>query len=603
LTITDLEIGHVLALLQQDMEAQGRLSLDARLEGTRTSPRLQGEAALLETVVNGRIWPATQVTFDYQELQLNAGAQLSHQGQVLAVAEAQLPIDLTLAGDVEQRLLGGPLRVDFRADSLPLDIVPAVTDQVDELRGRIVADLAVRGTFDDPALEGTVDLDLASFLLVPLGVRFEEIAGTLRMQNDVVTVDSLVAWSRGPVRITGTIDLPELTEPVFNLDVEARDALIIDTEDARLVVDSDLEISGPLVAMEVTGEVRTRRGVIYIPELAEFGGGEVVNLEDPGTFTRIDTLFAAERGMLAAEPNPLLDNLRMDVAVQIDRDVWLRSTEANVEIYTPDEIGPLRIRMNGGPGALALEGTINTDRGTYEFMGRLFQLTRGAVTFDGGTDLNPYLQLAAEHEVRLPGREGFEIRVLVGGTIENLTITLESSAQPPISQTDLMSYLAFGREASSLLQIQGSGVSGQGTSSGGLVGNVAALATQQLAAVAIDELVKDLERDAARGLGLDVIRITPADLPPEVFTGSYVDVLRGTEVEAGRYITPRLFIAGQARPSRVQPGVRVEYRDPQGFIWTTSWQPRFLPSEPTLGEQEPERTSVFGAFLLREWRF
>jgi translocation and assembly module TamB len=600
--IDDLEIGHLVALAQADVEAAGRLSLEARVQGTQRSPVLQGSAALLNPVADGRVIPDVRTTFAYADRELVADAQLLHAGQELAMVEARLPIDLALVGDVPQRLLDGPLAVDVRADSIPLDAVPAFTDDVDELRGRVAGNVSVRGTFEDPILEGVVDLDLGSFRLVPVGVRFEEMAGTLRMQGDVITVDSLVAWSGGPVRIAGTIRVPELTEPVFDLALEAREAWVIDTDVSRMQLDADLEIRGPLVGMEVTGEVRTRRGVIYIPELSEFGGGEVVSLEDPGTYARIDTLFAAERAALRQD-SPVLDSLRMEVAVLIDRDIWLRSREANVEIYTPVEVGPLQIRMNGGPTALSLNGTINTDRGDYEFMGRRFRLTRGAAVFGGEAELHPFIQLAAEHEVRLPGREAFSIRVVLDGYPEDLAITLESTSQPPISQSDLMSYLAFGREASSLLQLQGSGLSGQGGATGGLVGNVAALATQQLAAVAVDQAVRGLERDAARNLGLDVVRIRPADLPAELFTGRFGDVLRGTEVEVGRYIGPRFFAAGQIRPTFAQPGVRTEYRTPQGFIWTIGWQPRFLPSEPTLADQEPSRGSVFGSFLFREWRF
>jgi len=236
-------------------------------------------------------------------------------------------------------------------------------------------------------------------------------------------------------------------------------------------------------------------------------------------------------------------------------------------------------------------------------MSRRFLLTRGAITFLGEQEFNPFIQLAAEHEVRLPGREAFSIRVVLDGTLEDLAIVVESSAQPPISQTDLLSYIAFGRDASSLLLQQGSALSTTGAAGGEIVGNVAGIATQQLAAVALDALVTDLERDLAREVGLDVVRITPADLPAEVFTGSYLDVLRGTEVEVGRYIGRRLFLAGQARGTFTAPGVMLEYRTPRGFIWTTSWQPRFLPLEPTLQEREAERTSVLGSFLFREWRF
>jgi translocation and assembly module TamB len=599
--IEDFEIGHVVALLQNESDAAGLLSLRARVEGTQRAPRFEGDLQLVRAVYNERRLPDARADFAYANQELTANAELLQEGQVLAVAEAQLPIDLALTG-VEQRMLNRPMAVDVRADDLRLDPFAGFTDAVDDLRGRIVGNIAARGTFEDPELSGLINLDIGSFGLVPLGIRFEEIAGTVRLQNDVLTVDSLVAWSGGPVRVTGDISLEDLASPVFNLDVTARETWVIDTDDARLMVNADLAIAGPLDGIRVTGDVRTRRGVIYIPELSDFGGGQVVNLEDPGTFARVDTLFAAERELM--EPgSPLLENMRLDLALQVDRDVWLRSTEANVEIYTPEEVGPLRVSMNGGPGALSLEGTINTDRGEYEFMGRRFRLTRGGVTFTGGPELNPILQLAAEHEVRLPGREAFEIRVVISGTLEDLTIALESSSQPPISQTDLMSYLAFGRDASSLLPVQGSGLSGQGTQSGALVGNVAGLVTQQLAAVAMEAFVKELESDAARSLGLDVIRITPADLPAEVFTGNYLDVLRGTEVEAGRYINERLFVAGQARAARVPPGIRVEYRTPQGLQWVVSWQPRFLPSEPSLDQREPQTASVLGSFLFREWRF
>jgi translocation and assembly module TamB len=236
-------------------------------------------------------------------------------------------------------------------------------------------------------------------------------------------------------------------------------------------------------------------------------------------------------------------------------------------------------------------------------MSRRFVLTRGAAIFRGDPDFNPILQVAAEHEVRLPAREALSIRVVLDGELRSLAINIESTAQPPIPQTDLLSYLAFGRDASSLLLQQGSALSGEGTLSGGLVGNVAGLATQQLASVAMEALVEDLERDAMRAARLDVFRITPADVPAEIFTGSYLDVLRGTEVEAGRYVSPRLFVAGHLRAASPLPGVRVEYRTPQGFQWVTSWTPRFQPSEPTLGETEPNRRRVFGSFLFREWRF
>jgi hypothetical protein len=103
---------------------------------------------------------------------------------------------------------------------------------------------------------------------------------------------------------------------------------------------------------------------------------------------------------------------------------------------------------------------------------------------------------------------------------------------------------------------------------------------------------------------LDVLHIAPADLPSELFTGRFADLLRGTEVEAGRYIGPRLFASLRTRlTTETRPGATVEYSTPRGYRFTTSLDPRFLPPEPTLREVEPDRASVFGAFVFREWRF
>jgi translocation and assembly module TamB len=600
--VVDLEIGHVLALLQIDEDSGGRLSMNARMRGTRDAPVLEGTAVLSDGFLDGRPLPDTRAEFSYRDRELVADAELAIDGRLVAIAEARLPIDLRLTAVEGPRLLDGPLALDIRADSLPLDAIPGFTEQVQDVVGRVSGDFSVRGTFQSPSLDGNVDVDLETLRVVPLGVTFEDIVGSLVFDGGALRVDSLRAWSGGPIYVAGEVGLASLLEPSFDLTVDTENAVVIDTDRARLRLDAQVAITGPFDAIEVTGDVQTRSGVIYIPELSDFGGGKVVNLDDPAVFARADTILRAERDALTKR-SELLKRLNVDLAFVVDRDVWLRSREANVEIYTPQEVGPLHLRLNGESGAFSLYGTINTDRGEYEFMSRRFVLTRGSAIFTGEPEFNPILQVAAEHEVRIPTREALSIRVVLDGELRSLSINIESTAQPPIPQTDLLSYLAFGRDASSLLAQQGSALSGEGTLSGGLVGNVAGLATQQLTSIALEAVVEGLERDAMQAMRLDVFRITPADVPAEVFTGSYLDVLRGTEVEAGRYVSPRLFVAGQLRAASMVPGVRVEYQTPQGFQWITSWAPRFVPAEPTLEESEPNRRRVFGSFLFREWRF
>ncbi len=600
--VEELEIAQFTALLQLDRDAAGLLNVDANVRGTLEAPRMSGTLRLDDARLNGGAVPDLRASFGYAAGELTLDGSMLREGRRLAMVEGTLPIDLSLTPDPAPRLLPGPIALDIQADSLPLEAIPILSNQVTDARGRVRGQLAVRGTFSDPQFTGDIDLALGSVRIAPLGLHLQDVAGRLVLQGDRVVVDSLVARSEGAVRIAGEIGLESLTSPTFALDIGSRETLVIDTKDAKLRLDADLTVGGTLDALVVEGDIRTRSGVIYIPKLTELGNAHLVSLDSPEGARRFADEFF-QRLRLPARQAPLLDRLRLDVAVQVDRDVWLRSTEANVEIYTPPEAGPLRIVLDGGETGLALEGTINTDRGEYEFMSRRFDLTRGAATFSGDPAINPVLQLAAEHEIRLPGRGAFDMRVLLSGTLRDLEITLESNSQPPISQTDLLAYLAFGRNATSLLYQQGSPLSAQAGHAGELAGNVAGVATQQLGTIALDAVLSDVESDLMRDLNVDVFRITPADLPPDMFTGKYVDLLRSTEVEAGRYVSPGLFVAGQVNTGMSRPGLRVEYAAPFGLQWETTWRSRWLPRIPTLTDQTPRRAGILGSFLFREWRF
>jgi hypothetical protein len=71
------------------------------------------------------------------------------------------------------------------------------------------------------------------------------------------------------------------------------------------------------------------------------------------------------------------------------------------------------------------------------------------------------------------------------------------------------------------------------------------------------------------------------------------------EVLAGKYLGSRVFLAAQGRTTtQAWPGLRVEYAADRGFSFHATWEPRFLPTEPSLvTNQEATAARVFGAFL------
>jgi translocation and assembly module TamB len=600
--LREFELAHLGLLLQDGSDLRGRISLESQVQGTLRAPIFEGVAIVADAARNGQELPDARSTFAYRDTELTISAEFfEEEGRVFATAEGTLPIDLAIMGQEGRRLLDRQLAVEVRADSLPLDGVAALTDDLSDTRGVVAGAVTVRGTWTAPELDGEVTIEQAAFRINATRVRYEDVTGSLRLTGTELVVDSLVGHAGGPVRATGAVDLSTLTEPGFDLEITAENAWAMRTDDARLRVDADLRVTGPFDRVVVTGHARSRRSVIYIPESRDKA---LVALDDPELLDTVEGRLLAAAEELIDRPSPLLANLEVDVELRIEPDTWIRSTDYNVEIYTPAELPPLHVQLDAQAGRLTLEGTVNSDRGEYSFMGRRFRVTRGAATFVGAREPDPLIQVAAEHEVQLPGREDFSIRVVLGGTALSPTIAVESDARPPIPETDIFTYIALGRSAGAVLQQQGSALSGPGTQSGDLGGNVAGLATIQMTALAANTMLDQFESEMARELGLDVLHIAPADLPAELFSGRFGDLLRGTEVEAGRYIGPRLFAGLRTRlTTETRPGATVEYSTPAGFRWTTSIEPRFLPREPTLRDIAPERASVFGAFMFREWRF
>jgi translocation and assembly module TamB len=286
----------------------------------------------------------------------------------------------------------------------------------------------------------------------------------------------------------------------------------------------------------------------------------------------------------------------MDVNLRVDRDVFVRSPDFNIELYSDDN---LVIHVNRAKESLVLDGVLLSERGVYRFLSKRFDIKHGSATFVNSDEINPTLQVTGGYEVRLPSREAINIQILIGGTMRNPQISLESDAQPPITQSDLLSYLAFGRSSSSLLQLEGSGLGG----SNNLVGAGAALASKHLAAVALGVFTEQVSGEAARALGADVLNIAPADVETDV--GNF---LRGTQIEYGKYIKSHTFISLTARPDPSalrRPGVLLQHRfgGLKGYSLETSLQPRYLLKEPTLDIQAPTTTSVLSLFLIRSWRY
>jgi translocation and assembly module TamB len=369
-----------------------------------------------------------------------------------------------------------------------LGLLEAITPAVTRVGGTLIADVQVEGTWAAPRLAGAVEIRNGSMALPGLGVHFGTVKGGALLQGDSVTLrDVLLKSGTGRMTVAGSVHLEELAKPVFSLDFKAEQFRAVDVRSFLTLVGSgELQLRGPIFGSTLTGKLLANSGVLYFADLIN---KRIIDLEDPSIADLVDTTLIRRENLGAKFQNRFLDSLRIDnLRMEMGSDVWLRSAEANIQLEGSVRVDKVEQTYNP-------IGTLNAPRGTYTLkigpVTRDFTVTRGQVTYTG--DLNATLDIEARHTV--PTVRGDEIPIIaqITGTLYQPKLALTSTVRPPITETDLVSYLITGYPANEANQV------GQGG------------ALQTGLAYFSSALSSELERALIQDLGvpIDLIEIRP----------------------------------------------------------------------------------------------
>jgi translocation and assembly module TamB len=475
-------------------------------------------------------------------------------------------------------------------DSLPAATLLAMLEPLEDVEGILDGQMEFRGPPRDLRPSGALRLSGGALSLPEIGLRPRGIEAEFTVEPDGVVRVTAEARSAGTAHVEGTVDLSDLTDPGFDLQIDASGFQAVDRRDLEARIGGTVNLAGSYTRPRITGSVRVEQGEMFLEEFARTA--EVVDLTDPAFFDVVDTTLVAVRPVLEAAQNPFLQNLRVDVDLGIQRDFWLRSREMNVEI-----LGDLIVAFDRARTEILLVGTLEANRGNYVAFGRQFQVRGGTVEFVGTPGVNPSLNIEAVNRLRREGGEPLDIVASVQGTLMNPRISLTSDAQPPIAQSDLISYLIFGRPAYAL----GSGETSvlEGAAGAGVSAVTGTIATQ-------------LSQVLARQIGLDFFTITQAQQTDGAgLAPSLGGTFAGTQIEVGQYLRENLFLALVLRPLRGiggtqanLPGARLEWRFSDTWTMEGFVEDRFgRQGVISFGEAGLRVSRIFGVELYREWGY
>ena len=617
-----LPLADVAALAASAAPLGGTLAFNWRVLGSRDEPTMRFDARVDSATVGGVRLERVVADGRYGDLRLDATVRLFEDRRPAFTAAASLPLDLALVPVERRRLDDAPLSVAVRSDSVNLAILEAFSSDVQRASGRVQASVDVGGTWTRPSLSGSALVRDGAFALVSTGVQYTRATADIRLAADSLRVQRVAVTTggerTGTAEVAGVVTLADAENPAFDVTARMRDFNVIDragvgdvhvsTRDA-----SGLRLTGEVTGSRVTGALVVSRADIAIPELAQ---KDVVSLDDPEFFKLVDTTLSTNRTLLPTTPPAFLRNLAVrDVGVEMGPDVWLRSSEANINLGGQLRVATGRRRDDPSASALALDGTLSALRGTYRLnigvaLQRTFEVERGALRFfESDADVNPTLDVSAIHTVRQVsrGRRDVRVRVKIGGTLAQPTLALES-ADPTLqlSQSDLISYLVTGQQSFDVGNGDATTVS---TAASVLLPSIGGLLTGSLGSLA--DVVQIETVNSLGGQGGGIGRGT---------TG----LLGGTRLAAGWQIGDNQFLSANLGLCQFQNaisgtafsagglqqsiGLKYEYRFPRALTLSAGVEP---PTSAFLCSQQGGAAQLrfvqtprqFGLDLSRRWEF
>jgi translocation and assembly module TamB len=446
---------------------EGLAMVEMRATGSRGAPVFLLDATIDSLGIADVRLERAVVSARYNNGRVIADLRLDHAGERAVTVAAQIPLDLRLER-VATRVLDEPVSGRVTANGVKLAVLEAIFPQVRETVGSFSTNLSVTGTLKRPQLAGPLTVTASQAKLEGLGLQLRGINADIDFRGDSAMIRRFSAGYDGggagdTASVSGFLSFREYLDPTFDIRFFANDFRVVQLPRvADLYVNSSLSLAGRYSSSALSGSVNVDRGALYIPELAQ---KRLVALAE------IDSALQASRAFAPPLPSGLLQNLELrNVRVVVGDQVWLRSAESNASIQIGGEVsmtsvrvpraGSLRDRAGALPGSradsvyrLALEGTLNADRGEYRLdMGvvqRKFQVEPGGtLTFFGEPELNPTLNISALHTVRgVTGQDAgrdVRIRARLIGSLADYQLVIESADGLDLSASDLISYLVTG---------------------------------------------------------------------------------------------------------------------------------------------------------------
>lgn len=372
-----------------------------------------------------------QITLDvlFSKGDIDLGFHVFENSKSILSATAKAKVDLTQK-DFEKSFQNTTFNANIKSDGIDLSPLIAFNEELKTIDGRLIVDLSASGSGMDPNINGKIEVKDVNFQMYSLANKLRIPEAVFEMSGKKGKLHPLkILTEEGEGTFEGSVDFRTLKYSGKG----ALNGLMVKATPAEVTarMDGQIDVKGEMLNALITGDITARDIEVIVPE-KPIKVVENIKFVNQREAEREEFIYTGK-----GEIDYFIEYVEMKLNVDIPKDSWVKGSGANIEVE-----GRLEINKKLKEPYI-VTGNIDVVRGEYQFMGKLFVIQGGTVSFRGKEIINPFIDVRALYEI-----SNIEVYINITGTAEKPKIQL--SSDPPLDENEIVSYLVFGTSSESL---------------------------------------------------------------------------------------------------------------------------------------------------------
>lgn len=473
--LQNINLAKVTEVVAPDLNLNGLLTFEMNLTGNAQQPIVDGKLNLDGTRYENYRFNTFNGNFGYNENNLSAELNIVPQDSGILTVKAKIPAEIRLDSMtfavMENK--NAPVDISLLIEKLPLAIVNAFFP-TDEIKGHLDSDIKITGTVDSPDINGGINLKDGKLNIKKYGIDYRTMIADINFDNKNVRVDTFNIRSRqGNMFAKGDAkfdsDFFEGKMNTSELKIWFDKFHPVDHKQYNMELSGNVNLNANKDSTLFSGDLTIPQAMVYIPAIMNLMGQSTApNLATPLLVLEMEKEKVAHDSLVYRSQSDttavkkeketsslaFLDNLQGQINLKIPRNMWIKNDDMRFELA-----GDLRLLKHRN--YFEIFGDVDVIRGQYNLLGKVFIIKSGTITFQGGEELNPRLNIEAIYSFRDTERVKHDLVLNVGGTLSELELKFMYEDEQ-IGEGDALSYILFGTNMESLGQSQQDAVSSSG---------------------------------------------------------------------------------------------------------------------------------------------